>query len=239
MFRDELSARVLAVHHRVLSELLALLAPPVCATCRAPLGRGDEILCPACRRAVPWLRGTRCRRCGLPAPCRPCPAARAAFDAAWSPVAYDGSARELVAALKFRAALPVVEVMAAQIAAGAPPGLLRGAALVPVPLHPTRRRGRGFDQAHRLARALSARTGLPLEPCLRRTGSPTRQLGAGRRERQATGRIDVRAIAPAPDRALLIDDVHTTGATLDTCARALKAAGAQHVAAITYARTLR
>jgi ComF family protein len=227
------------VLHRALSELLALLAPPVCATCRAPLGRGDELLCPVCRRAVPWLRGARCRRCGLPAPCGPCPAARAAFEMAWSPVAYDGSARELVAALKFRAALPVVEVMAAQMAAGAPASLLTGATLVPVPLHPTRRRRRGFDQAQRLANALATRTGLPVSACLRRTGASTRQLGASRAERQTAGRIDVRAIAAAPHRALLVDDVHTTGATLDACARALKAAGARHVDAITYARTLR
>ncbi len=225
--------------HRALSELLALLAPPVCATCRAALRRGDEVLCPACRRAVPWLLGARCPRCGLPVPCRPCPAERAAFDAAWSPVAYDGSARELVAALKFRAALPVVEVMAAQIAAGAPSALLSATTIVPVPLHPSRRRSRGFDQAHRLAEALAIRTGLPLDPCLRRAGAPTRQLGASRHERQVAGRITISATARAPDRALLVDDVHTTGATLDTAARALKAAGARHVTAITYARTLR
>ena len=225
--------------HRALSELLALVAPPACATCRAPLARADEVLCASCRRAVPWLRGPRCGRCGLPAPCRPCPAARAAYDAAWAPVSYDASARELVAALKFRAALPAVEVMAAQMAAGAPRALLRGATLVPVPLHPARRRRRGFDQAAALAEALARRTGLPLLACLRRAGEATRQVGAGREERQASGRIEVRAIAPAPARALLVDDVHTTGATLDACARALKAAGSMHVGAMTYARTLR
>jgi ComF family protein len=227
------------VLHRTLSELLALVAPPACATCRATLARADDVLCASCRRSLPWLRGPRCRRCGLPAPCRPCPAARAAYDAAWAPVSYDAGARELVAALKFRAALPAVEVMAAQMAAGAPAELLRGATLVPVPLHPARRRRRGFDQAARLAEALAERTGLPVAACLRRAGEATRQLGAGRQERQAANRIEVRAVAPAPARALLVDDVHTTGATLDACARALRASGARHVAAITYARTLR
>ena len=224
---------------RVLAELLALLAPPACATCRAPLGRADEVLCAGCRRALPWLRGPRCRRCGLPAPCRPCAAARAAFDAAWAPVAYDGSARELVAALKFRGALPVVEIMAAQIAATAPPALLRGATLVPVPLHPARRRRRGFDQAHELARALSRRTSLSVEDCLRRTGAATRQLGASRGERQAADRLEIVAASAAPPHALLVDDVHTTGATLHSCAKVLKTAGARRVTAVTYARTLR
>lgn len=225
---------------RLLAELLSLLAPPACATCRASLNRGDEVLCSACRRSLPWLRGARCPRCGLPAPCRPCPARRAAFAAAWAPLAYDSTARAVVGALKFHGALPLADLMAAQIASGCPPILLAGATLVPVPLHPARRRRRGFDQAGRLARALGVRTGRPVAArCLRRRGGATRQLGAGRRARLAAGRIEVRAVAPVPDVALLVDDVHTTGASLDACARALRGAGSRRVVAVTYARTLR
>jgi ComF family protein len=223
-----------------LSELLAILAPPACAACRAPLPRADATVCAACLRGLPWLRGARCPRCALPAHSgRACPAADAAFDLAWAPLAYEGTARALVAALKFHGALPVAGVMAAHLAATAPPGLLRdGAALVPVPLHPRRRRRRGFDQAERLATALARRTGLPVAACLRRGGPPARQMGASRAQRRETGRLAIVCAIPPPPRAILVDDVHTTGATFDACARALRAGGATHVTALAYARTL-
>lgn len=155
-------------------------------------------------------------------------------------MAYEGVARDALRALKFAGARPLVEVMAAQIAAGAPPGTLEpGRAVVAVPSHPVRRRTRGFDPAELLARALARRTGLRLERALRREGpAVARQLGASRRARLEPGRIAVRARGRAPALATLVDDVHTTGATLDACARALRAAGAREVAALTWARTL-
>ena len=153
-------------------------------------------------------------------------------------MAYAGPARALVTALKFRGAGAAAEVMAAQIAATMPPGLLAEATLVAVPAHRSRHRERGFNQAQQLARALARRTGCPTADCLRREGAATRQLGARRSARLSAGRIAVRARGPAPRVALLVDDVYTTGATLDACARALRAAGAGTVRAIAYARTL-
>lgn len=224
---------------RLFSELVALVAPPACASCRAPLLAGDELLCAGCRAGLPWLEEAVCPRCGLPLPCgRRCPAVRAAFERAWAPMAYSATARELVAALKFHGALPVAGLMAAPMAAGAPAGLLDDATLVPVPLHPARRRRRGFNQAERLAGALGARTGRPVSACLHRRGAPTRQLGAGRAQRLTNARIELQLRGPPPPMAVLVDDVHTTGATFDACARALREAGARHVAAIAYARTL-
>jgi ComF family protein len=229
--------------HRLRAELTAALAPPACLACRAPLRTATTELCPGCRRALPWLEDPRCPRCGLPSPCgaggRSCPARHAAFSAAWAPLAHAGSARALVAALKFRGALPVARLMAAQIAAAVPHALLADAVLVPVPLHPARRRARGFDQAELIAAALAARSGRPLRSCLRRSGSATRQLGAGREARHAAaGRLSLRVDGPVPERVALLDDVHTTGATLDACARALRAAGAADVVAVSYVRAL-
>jgi ComF family protein len=223
---------------RLRAELVALAVPPACVACRAPLPAAAGLLCVPCRRALPWLTGPCCPRCALPAPCGRCPARDAAFAAAWAPLAHDGPARALVAALKFRGALPVAELMAAQLAAGVPRALLREAALVPVPLHPARRRARGFDQTRRIAVALARRSAAPLADCLRRGGAPTRQLGAGRATRRAAGRLALHAVGPVPRRAVLVDDVHTTGATFEACARALRAAGAEHVVAISYARAL-
>ena len=184
--------------------LLSILVPPACAICRRPLRDAGAVACAGCLRRLPWLRGHRCPRCALPRHRSGCPASGASFDRAWAPLAYEGAARDLVAALKFRAALPAAGLMAAHVAANLPADVRRGTwaaprradvrgppphdaslAVVPVPAHRGRRRRRGFDAA-----------------------------------------------------ALLVDDVHTTGATLDACARALKEGGAEAVAAVTYARTL-
>ena len=256
----------------MLDELVALAVPPRCAACRAPGRRAGDVLCGACRRALPWLTMPCCERCALPLPCgRRCPAQAGPFDAAWSAVAYDGTARGVMHALKFSAARPLADVMAAQIAANAPAALLprrvgdapaalrrragdadatpgpgrgRGpaappyAAIVPVPPHPARLRKRGYDPAALLARALARRTGLPLVPALRRSAADSRQLGASRAQRLAAGRLQFTPRGPAPPIAILIDDVHTTGATLSACAAALRSAGAVRIHALTWARAL-
>jgi ComF family protein len=157
----------------------------------------------------------------------------------WAPAGYEGPARELVRALKFRGATGVAEAMATQIAAGVPERLLEAAALVPVPLHPTRLRRRGFNQAALLATALAPRVGLPTVDCLERRGWAGPQVGLGRGDRAAAVRqaIAPRSAARIPERALLVDDVATTGATLAACVAALRSAGAREVAAVAYART--
>jgi predicted amidophosphoribosyltransferase len=228
------------VLHRLGAELIALVVPPACLACRRPLAGAGEPLGTSCRRALPWLPDAPCPRCGLPAPCRPCPAAGAPFEVAWAPLVHAGPARALVGALKFRGRLAVADLMAAQIAATAPPELLAApAGLVPVPAAPGRRRSRGFDQAEQLARALAGRTGLSRHTALRRRGSGVRQVGASRAARLAPDRLNVVATGRAPVHAVLVDDVHTTGATLRACAAALRSAGAQRVACVTYARALR
>ena len=225
----------------VLSELVSLLVPPSCVGCRSPLARGTADLCGSCRRRLRWLRDA-CPRCGLPRPCgRRCPAARSAFDGAWAPLVHAGPARRLVVTLKHDGRLVVARTMAAHIVAGAPVGLLAApAVLVPAPADPWRGRVRGFDHARRLADAIGVRTGLPVVPCLRRARPSAAQASRSRSARLRAGE-DARIVADgtAGSRVVLVDDVHTTGATLDACARALRAAGTRRVDAVTYTRTLR
>jgi ComF family protein len=225
----------------VLHELIALAVPPRCAVCGAPGGRAAGVLCADCRRALPWLGAPRCPRCALPLPHARgrCPASAAAFHSAWAAVAYEGRAREALLALKFAAARPLADVMAAQIAAGAP--LHPAATLVPVPAHPRRRRARGFDPAELIAVALARRSGLPLARALRRGGRASRQLGASGAARRDPANLDfrLRARRPRPPgHVVLVDDVHTTGATLHACARALRDAGCRRIDAVSWARTL-
>ncbi|MEA2177552.1 MAG: hypothetical protein QOG77_849 [Solirubrobacteraceae bacterium] len=219
----------------------ALVAPPSCTGCRRPLARAAEPLCGACRGSLPWLPGERCPRCALPSPCGArCAMAGSAVGRSWAPLAFEGPARDVVHALKFRGAVGLADLMAAQIVATAPRGLLRrDACLVPVPTPGGRRRWRGFDHAARLAAAIAARTGHTVVPCLRRTGPAPRQATAGRTARLAHGRVRVKAVGPVPAAVILVDDVHTTGATLRACGRMLQMNGAVTVWGVTYARALR
>lgn len=205
-----------------LRSLASVLAPPVCAGCGGHAGQAEP-LCGPCRRELRWLGGT----------------AVVGGVTVFAPLAYEGPARALVRALKFRGATLAAGAMAAQIATAAPPGVLDRGALVPVPLHPRRLRQRGFNQAERLAAALAERTGLRVCDCLRRGGASRTQVGRDRAERLAgaSGTVAVAPGAEVPRRAVLVDDVVTTGATLAACAVPLLAAGASDVGAVAYART--
>jgi predicted amidophosphoribosyltransferase len=190
------------------------------------------------------IRGC-CRRCGAPFPhdvdaCTECRGRRLAFERAWAPVAYTGPARRAVLALKGRDITAGTAFMAAAIVRGAPPGLLCGA-LVPAPAHPERMRRHGQNHSRTLAEALGRRTGLPVLEALGRRPGGLRQVGLERRARNlnARGWIVPRASFPPGGRAVLVDDVYTTGSTMDACAAALRTAGSGPVTAVCFARTAR
>jgi predicted amidophosphoribosyltransferase len=204
--------------------LTGLLAPALCIECGCQAGRAEP-LCPACRGRLQWLGDdSQPDAGGVPA---------------WAPLAYEGPVRAMVSALKFKGARRTAGVMAAQIAATAPRGLLVSAALVPVPLHPARLRVRGYNQAYLIASALGAAAGLGVLDCLERGGSRATQVGRGRsaRIRGIAGTISARPGIRPPHAALLVDDVITTGSTAGACAAALTEAGVEHVRALAYART--
>ena len=207
-----------------------MLVPPLCWSCGG-LARRGEPHCAGCRLRMHRLGGEPVLLCGI---------------RVWAPVAYAGPARDLVRALKFSGAKRVAEAMAAEMAANAPSGLL-GAPLVPVPLHPRRLRARGYNQAGAIAAALARRTNAEVVDCLIRSGSAETQVGRDRAERRGgvAGQIaparaaEVGRLADGPPgRAVLVDDVVTTGATLAACACALAAGGCGEIAAVAFARTV-
>ncbi len=225
-----------------------LVLPPRCAACGDPGGW----LCERCRGRLRPLDGPRCFRCGRPSPapvlrCLECEGRDLGFQTAAAAFIYDSPARSLVTACKFRRFRPLSEQMAglagprlAQLLRAH--GAARAAELVTwVPTTRERRGDRGFDQAELLARGLARRVGLPAAPLLGRTRSSARQSGFDRRGRSAnvaaafafTG-----TVTPAQKRVLLVDDVYTTGETLNQCALALGGAG-YDAHAFTFARAVR
>ena len=204
---------------KLLHAVAAGLVPPLCATCGRSC-RSDSVLCTRCSRRL--AAGDPLEGVGPPG-----------LDRVWSSAPHEGVARDLVTALKFRRLLPAAELMADRIQWLAPGAMLSGT-IVPAPTAPLRSLARGFDPAAEIAAALAARTQLSVAACLVRRGGG-RQVGRRRAQRIGHPPL-IHARGGVPRSVLLVDDVLTTGATLSSCARALRSAGAIRIVAITFTR---
>jgi ComF family protein len=214
----------------LLRAVLEIALPADCLACATPLPwRQEGGVCGACWNGLPW---------------EPRAEARSGALAAWGwALPYRDTPRALVQTLKFDRFDPLGTPLGRIAAARAAPVLERlgasGSVLVPVPIHWTRRLERGFNQADLLARGVARALDREVDgKLLRRVRRGPRQLGLSRRERRRVLR-GVFAAGPAARgrRILLIDDVVTTGATLEAGAAALRRAGARSVAAFAICRT--
>ena len=215
--------------------LLELLLPARCVVCR----RGGRQLCAACAAALPRLRGPGCERCGTPTAwpvrrCVECTGRRLAFAHARAAVAYDDAVRALVSAWKERGLRKLTSALAELVVETVEPPAVP---LTFVPSDPERRRVRGEHPAEALARELARRWELPVLPLLvRRAGERQRGLPLAARRANVRGAFSARE---APRRLVLVDDVYTSGATVNEAASALRRGGSRHVHVVTVARAVR
>jgi ComF family protein len=221
--------------HRV---LLDLLFPPRCVVCR----RVDaEWFCAACRSQIDCILPPLCHRCGRPlrrAECPYCQKLPLLIDGIRAMAFFEGNMRKTIHAFKYEHHPELARVLGIMLSDYLTTHPLPADAVTAVPLHAERERERGYNQALLLARVLGAQKNLPVwEDALARTRATRSQIELDASERHANvqdaftadGRV-------AGARLLLIDDVCTTGATMDSCTAALKQRGAKSVWGLALAR---
>jgi ComF family protein len=232
----------------VLRTTLDLALPPLCPACRDPVA--DRGLCPACWSKLSFITRPYCERLGIPFVYDPGPgilsmeaiADPPAYHRARAAVRFDDIARALVHALKYGDRLDLAPMMGRWISYAGRELLAEADALVPVPLHWRRQWARRFNQSAMLAAAISAESGVPIAAAALKRVKPTaQQVGLSRSERalniQGAFRVPPEGKAAVAGRRLIVvDDVLTSGATVEGCARALLRAGAANVDVLIFAR---
>lgn len=221
---------------------LDLFFPQKCLGCE----REGELLCAACRKALPRIVNPICPKCGRPQSseimCPGCTGWQASIDGIRSPLRFTGIVREAIHQLKYKNIRSLAEPLAAILTDYLIQNKIPAQILVPVPLHPKRLRERGYNQSSLLARKVGKWVNLPVkEDCLTRTKFITPQAktqSVDERRRNVLNAFTCFNANMQNTQVLLIDDVSTSGATLNSCAQALKGAGASTVWALTLAREI-
>ncbi len=226
---------------RIAEATLDLVFPKRCYVC----GRHGQFVCTPCRKDLPVLRHPYCSLCAQPEPrmtryCRHCQERPLEIDGIRAPYLMEGPIRNIVHALKYDGIRALAHPMGELLAEFCLQEQLAADVLAPVPLHPKKERERGYNQSFLLARSVGNAINLPVEPLalrrLRNTQSQARSISSEER------RVNVdKAFAADPalvegKLVLVLDDVCTTGATLEACAIALRDAGAASVWGLTLAR---
>jgi competence protein ComFC len=228
------------VANTYVSALADLFYPQRCVGCDR---RASDLLCRACFEALPHIGHPYCARCGMPTAfetsvCDECKGVDFGFESARAPLRYDGAGKEIVHTLKYRGYTRVVERLAAPLMLGVLNREDRFDAVVPVPLHRSRLRRRGFNQAELLARGVARKINAPVSGTLQVVRKTRDQVELSATDRRANVEGAFSAKGSVRGKVLLIDDVFTTGATMSACADTLVQAGAEEVHALSLCRTV-
>jgi competence protein ComFC len=221
---------------------LDLLFPRFCVGC----GREGAFLCDSCRASMSRIKPPICPRCGKPQPggilCYSCTEWQAAIDGIRAPFQFEGVIREAVHQLKYRNLRALSVPLAGLMSEYLIDNPVRGDVLIPVPLHPKRLRERGYNQSALLAEELGKLVNLPVDKDSlvreRFTLPQAKTASVEERRHNVIGMFACKEDRLAGKNVLLIDDVSTSGATLDACALVLKRAGALSVWGLTLAKEI-
>lgn len=231
--------RLLDLLSRAGDRIVGTVFPPLCIAC----GREGAFLCAGCSPALPRLQPPFCMFCGEPLPsgrlCRACATAPLPLDGVQSVFPLRGAVRDAVHALKYRGARVLAGPLGQEMACALDALPVRPSLLLPVPLHSSRLRVRGYNQAALLARSLSATAGVPAREdiLMRHAATAPQARSASRADRMRNVASAFTAHGDLTGHVIgVVDDVCTTGATLAACAQALYAAGAERVYGLTVAR---
>ncbi len=219
---------------------LGLLFPRRCPVCHEVVEETGGLVCEVCRLKLPYIREPSCLRCGKPLLtegreyCLDCSRKKHQFEQGKAPFVYDEVMRRSIARYKYSGRREYAAFYAEEILHRCAKRMLlwNAEVLIPIPLHPSRRRKRGFNQAELLAKALSARSGIPVDATLLlRTKKTHAQKELNDQERLANLKdaFSVRKREIPYHNLILVDDIYTTGSTIDAAARLLKEHGAQKV----------
>jgi competence protein ComFC len=235
------SSRLLQAGRRWLAALAAVAFPPHCYLCGQDLPR-LEILCQDCATSLPVFGRFGCRRCGEPLDdpsvdlCLHCGTRAFSLDRVISLGPYHQQWGCLVRAFKFDREMAIGRWLGGRLAEQAACERASFDVVTYVPMTARDRRRRGFNQAEILARAVARSLDLPLARMLDKVRATPLQSRLSARSRSDNLRDAFRRLPCEGDHVLLVDDIYTTGATVEECARTLKRGGAQTVVALTVAR---
>lgn len=223
---------------------LDILFPRRCPVCSQIVMPKGDLICPGCMKKLSWVRRPTCKKCGKEVIsdtieyCYDCTKHKRSFDYGLSLINYDDIASRSMAQIKYNNKREYLDFYSEAMFRGLGPRILqmKADAFIPIPVHPSRLKTRGFNQAEELAVRLSDKLGIPVNTMILKRSkktAPQKSLNPSERLHNLEQAFAVNTLPPGLRSVILIDDIYTTGSTIEACTRALKKAGIEHVYFVT------